>query len=199
MYPSFFRSSKSLLLFRPWTTHANVEFSGMGLLMNSFFRCSLKVVSGSLRQYSFLGSASRSVKTTNWPKMNKQLEDILVDYSVCIIYDLCKVGRSARIRFHRKRYCFQWKRNDCVGYTHRLRVIFTMFSLETEKTQRKFYGFDENDMKTYSCRRALNYWSLNINLPIISRASYVKKDCLAKLYIWIKLSFLHLFIITRLS
>ena len=75
---------------------------------------------------------------------------------------------STRIRFHRKRYRFQSKRNDCISSTHRFRIVFIFFSLVTvyksyrfrsfscrckAKTQRKVCGFDENNMKTYSCRR----------------------------------------------
>ena len=54
--------------------------------------------------------------------------------------------------------------------THRLRIVFISFSLETVfksyrfqsfscrykvEMQKKVCGFDENDMKTYSCRQGL--------------------------------------------
>ena len=56
--------------------------------------------------------------------------------------------------------------NDCITSTHRFRIVFILLSFEVVfksyrfqsfscrckvKTQRKVFGFDENDMKTYSC------------------------------------------------
>ena len=73
---------------------------------------------------------------------------------------------STRIRFYRKRYRFQCKRNDCIASTHRFHIIFILFSLESVfksyrfqsfsyrckvKMQRKVCDFNENDMKTYLC------------------------------------------------
>ena len=35
---------------------------------------------------------------------------------------------STRIHFDRKRYRFQWKRNDCIASSHRFRIVFISFS-----------------------------------------------------------------------
>ena len=92
---------------------------------------------------------------------------------------------STRIRFHRKRYRFQWKRNDCIAYTYRFRIVFILFSLETVfksyrfqsfscwckvKTQRKVFGFDENDMKTYSCTRDLKFTSKTERFIVLTQS-----------------------------
>ena len=78
-----------------------------------------------------------------------------------------------------KRICFQWKRNDCLASTHRLRIVLILFSLEAvfktyrfqsfsckynAKTQREVCGFDENDMKTYLCRRGPKTYSTPIRM-----------------------------------
>ena len=61
---------------------------------------------------------------------------VIIVYEIWVQEDKpCKISApSTRIHFHRKRYRFQWKRNNCIASTHHFRIVYISFSVIYTKT-----------------------------------------------------------------